>query len=140
MTAFTSAPRTFASSIANRSAASEPSEPSTPTTIVPIATLSVERPSAMRSVGLLRRAPCVGNAGYGSAGSYGGRAAAPVGRLVVMTSGALQMLTLAGLAASTGLLMALSGPPEEAAPPASTPPPRCRTCGRTDRWNCACRR
>jgi hypothetical protein len=56
-----------------------------------------------------------------------------------MTSGASQMLVLAGLAASSGLLMALSGLQKKLLH-RKQPSPRCRTCGRTDRWNCACHR
>jgi hypothetical protein len=48
-------------------------------------------------------------------------------------------LTFVGLAASAGILMALSGLQKKALR-RKEPQPRCPTCGRTDRYNCACRR
>jgi hypothetical protein len=51
----------------------------------------------------------------------------------------LQPLTYAGLVAAAGLLMAISGLQKKKLRRREHPP-RCPTCGRTDRYNCACRR
>ena len=51
----------------------------------------------------------------------------------------LQSLSFVGLAAAAGLLMALSGLQKKLLRRKEVPP-RCPTCGRTDRYNCACRR
>ena len=56
-----------------------------------------------------------------------------------MSSGAFQTLTFVVLTASAGLLMALSGLQKKLLRRKELPP-RCPTCGRTDRYNCACRR
>jgi len=52
---------------------------------------------------------------------------------------AVATLTYSGLAASAALLMALAGLQKKLLRRKETPP-RCPTCGRTDRYNCACRR
>jgi hypothetical protein len=46
---------------------------------------------------------------------------------------------LAVLTAIAGVLMSLAGIGKKALR-RKEPQPRCRTCGRTDRWNCACHR
>jgi len=51
----------------------------------------------------------------------------------------LHALTVVGLAASAGVLMALSGLQKKMLRRKEAPS-RCPTCGRTDRYNCACRR
>ena len=56
-----------------------------------------------------------------------------------MIGNSLQSLTFVGLAASAGILMALSGLQKKALRRKEARP-RCPTCGRTDRYNCACRR
>ncbi len=56
-----------------------------------------------------------------------------------MTGNGLQTLMFAVLAASSGLLMALSGLQKKLLR-RKEPAPRCPTCGRTDRYNCPCRR
>ena len=53
--------------------------------------------------------------------------------------GNFQSLMFVGLAASAGVLMALSGLQKKALRRKDTQP-RCPTCGRTDRYSCACRR
>ena len=55
-----------------------------------------------------------------------------------MMRSSLQSLTYVGLAASAGVLMALSGLQKKALRRKESP--RCRTCGRTNRYTCACRR
>jgi hypothetical protein len=49
------------------------------------------------------------------------------------------MLMFVGLAASAGVLMTLSGLQKKLLRRKESPQ-RCPTCGRTDRYNCACRR
>jgi hypothetical protein len=56
-----------------------------------------------------------------------------------MIGNSLQSLTFVGLAASAGVLMALSGLQKKVLRRKQTTP-RCPTCGRTDRYSCACRR
>jgi hypothetical protein len=56
-----------------------------------------------------------------------------------MFGGSLQSLTYVGLAASVGVLMALTGLQKKVLRRKETRP-RCPTCGRTDRYACACRR
>lgn len=56
-----------------------------------------------------------------------------------MFGNSVQSLTFAGLAASVAVLMALSGLQKKMLRRKEAPP-RCPTCGRTDRYNCACRR
>ena len=56
-----------------------------------------------------------------------------------MLGSSLQSLAFAGLAASAGVLMALSGLQKKLLRRKEAQP-RCPTCGRTDRYNCACRR
>jgi hypothetical protein len=51
----------------------------------------------------------------------------------------LQPFAFVVLAASAGLLMALTGLQKKVLRRKEVRP-RCPTCGRTDRWNCACRR
>jgi hypothetical protein len=65
-------------------------------------------------------------------GYYGGHGEAMIGI-------SLHSLTFVGLAASAGILMALSGLQKKALRRKEAQP-RCPTCGRTDRYNCACRR
>jgi hypothetical protein len=48
-------------------------------------------------------------------------------------------LFLVGLTASAGIMMSLVGLRKKALQ-RKDPRVRCRTCGRTDRWNCACHR
>ena len=56
-----------------------------------------------------------------------------------MIGNSLQSLSFVGLAASAGVLMALSGLQKKLLRRKEAPA-RCPTCGRTDRYNCACRR
>jgi hypothetical protein len=56
-----------------------------------------------------------------------------------MIGNSLHTLTFAGLAASAAVLMALSGLQKKMLRRKEAPP-RCPTCGRIDRYNCACRR
>ncbi len=56
-----------------------------------------------------------------------------------MTGIALNSFALAVLVASVGVLMALTGLQKRVLRRKETTP-RCPTCGRTDRYNCACRR
>jgi hypothetical protein len=56
-----------------------------------------------------------------------------------MIGNSLQSLTFVGLAASAGILMTLSGLQKKVLRRKEAPL-RCPTCGRTDRYSCACRR
>ena len=56
-----------------------------------------------------------------------------------MIGNSLQSLTFVGLAASAGILMALSGLQKKVLRRKKAQL-RCPTCGRTDRYSCACRR
>jgi uncharacterized iron-regulated membrane protein len=56
-----------------------------------------------------------------------------------MIGNSLHSLTFVGLAASAAVLMALSGLQKKVLRRKQTSP-RCPTCGRTDRYSCACRR
>jgi len=50
-----------------------------------------------------------------------------------------QTFSFTVITASAGLLMALSGLQKKLLRRKESPP-RCRTCGRSDRYDCACRR
>ncbi len=56
-----------------------------------------------------------------------------------MIANGLHTLIFVGLAASAGLLMALLGLQKKMLRRKEAPA-RCRTCGRTDRYNCPCSR
>jgi len=56
-----------------------------------------------------------------------------------MIANGFHSLSFVGLAASAGLLMVLSGLQKKLLRRKEAPS-RCQTCGRTDRYNCACSR
>jgi hypothetical protein len=61
-----------------------------------------------------------------------------VGTVNFISGNGLHSLTSVGLAASAGVLMALSGLQKKLLRRKEAP--RCPTCGRTNRYSCACRR
>jgi hypothetical protein len=62
------------------------------------------------------------------------------GTLLPVTANTIQLLIVTGLTLIAGLTMVVAGTQKKLLRWKKPPPKRCATCGRTDRYNCPCRR